>query len=220
MDIHCEFQKLLSGNNDRFIMIRAIIRIMALSKYTIDEIFKEAYAQIEMDPKAESLGSIRKDGVTLYSYQPFKEKKRKELFEIITHFNPKNIEEKLQHFVNKDKIIIKNREIYYPTLEILLDKEISPKEFYEKTKSFLKNSKYELNWFNPIDLIVKGLCEMARIQRKKYRYETEFFFCSQKEDSDVMGSVYNKNSDRYLSLTSESPQEVKKYAKKSINALI
>lgn len=187
---------------------------------TIDDIFKEAYRQIETYPEAKNIDSIKKKGITLYSYQSFRERKNNELFEIGSHFNSNTLKDKLECFVKKEEIVVKGKKVYYPSLEIPFETSILQKEFYEKTKSFLKNFKYDLHRFSPFRVLYEIMSRQLIKSRRKYGYELEFFFNS-KEDSRklvVMGSIYKKDGKRYLSLTSESEQQIKKYAKKIIDA--
>jgi len=141
---------------------------------TIDLIFAEAEKQIKLNKKEKHINSIKKNNLILYSYQFFRERKNNELFEIISHFNPKLLKEKLQFFINKDKIIIKNEDIYYPSLEILINTNISEKEFYEKTNSFLQNFKYDIHKLNPLTVLYKIISKSIISSRKKYGYDIIF----------------------------------------------
>ena len=184
----------------------------------IEEIFKEADLKIEAHPGAENIGQLLKNGIKLYSYKPYKKKTKSKLINVISHFNPKNIDEKLDCFVKKNQTFIKNKAIYYPSIEILLDKQTSPEKFYERTRSFLKHSKYDLHLYNPIHLIIKIFAETIKTKRQKYGYETKFFF-SAKDGTDCMGSVYGKDGKNYLSITSKSSRALKECSSAVLYAL-
>lgn len=191
---------------------------MADLKDTIDDIFKEVHTKINTNLATGSISSVERDGIILYSYQSFRERKRNELFEIMSHLSPSIIEDKLQRFIYKDEIIVKNKEVYYPALQVPLDKDISAKEFYEKTKSFFRNFEYELHWTNPMKIVYQGLSKVVKTKRRKYGYETEAFFNSKESLRKlcVMGTIYKKDGKMYLELASESPQQIIEYTNKLI----